>query len=166
MKQSAGILLFKQTSQGLTVLIVHPGGPFWSKRDSGAWSIPKGEFIDGEDPLVAAKREFIEEMGKPVPEGSCINLGSSKQPSGKIVHIWALESDFDDSDVNSNKFTMEWPPRSGQKQEFPEVDRAKWYPISKAKIKIVKGQTVFLDKLETYLGEKQAQSSQQATLFC
>lgn len=151
MKQSAGILLFKKSGQTVEALLVHPGGPFWAGKDAGAWSIPKGEFTDGEEPLAAAKREFAEELGSPVPDGEYIELGSAKQSSGKIVHAWAVESDLDVSTVKSNTFTMEWPPKSGQEQEFPEVDRAAWFPLATAQTKIVKGQLSLLEALSTHL---------------
>jgi predicted NUDIX family NTP pyrophosphohydrolase len=145
-KKSAGLLLFRETAVGLEVLLVHPGGPFWAKKDDGSWSIPKGEFADGEEPLAAAKREFEEEMGVP-PAGDFIPLESLKQPSGKLVFAWALRSDFDPSRLKSNMFSMEWPPRSGRQQEFPEVDKAAWFGVEAARLKILKGQAGFLDQL-------------------
>jgi predicted NUDIX family NTP pyrophosphohydrolase len=131
---------------GVEVLLVHPGGPFWAKKDEGSWSIPKGEFTDDEEPLVAAKREFEEEMGVP-PAGDLIPLEPLKQPSGKLVFAWALRSDFDPSRLKSNMFSMEWPPKSGKQQEFPEVDRAGWFGVEAARLKILKGQMAFLDQL-------------------
>jgi predicted NUDIX family NTP pyrophosphohydrolase len=145
-KQSAGILLYRVTSSGLEVLLVHPGGPFWAKKDAGAWSIPKGEFQKGEDALAAAKREFSEETGL-VVHGALVPLGPAKQPSGKVIHAWALEGDCDAKGISSNLFTMEWPPRSGQHAEFPEVDRAEWFTVDRAKQKLLKGQVVFLERL-------------------
>jgi predicted NUDIX family NTP pyrophosphohydrolase len=145
-KKSAGLLLFRETAAGLEVLLVHPGGPFWAKKDDGSWSIPKGEFGDGEEPLAAAKREFEEEMGV-APAGDFIPLKSLKQPSGKLVFAWALRSDFDPSRLKSNMFSMEWPPRSGRQQEFPEVDKAAWFGVEAARRKILKGQEPFLDQL-------------------
>jgi predicted NUDIX family NTP pyrophosphohydrolase len=145
-KKSAGLLLFRETAAGLEVLLVHPGGPFWAKKDDGSWSIPKGEFGDGEEPLAAAKREFEEEMGV-APAGDFIPLESLKQPSGKLVFAWALRSDFDPSRLKSNMFSMEWPPRSGRQQEFPEVDKAAWFGVEAARRKILKGQELFLDQL-------------------
>lgn len=145
-KKSAGLLLFRETAAGLEVLLAHPGGPFWAKKDDGSWSIPKGEFADGEEPLAAAKREFEEEMGVP-PAGDFIPLEFLKQPSGKLVFAWALRSDFDPSRLKSNMFSMEWPPRSGRQQEFPEVDKAAWFGVEAARRKILKGQAGFLDQL-------------------
>ena len=145
-KKSAGLLLYRETAEGVEVLLVHPGGPFWAKKDDGSWSIPKGEFADGEEPLAAAKREFEEEMGVP-PAGDLMPLEPLRQPSGKVVFAWTLRSDFDPSTLKSNLFSMEWPPKSGQRQEFPENDRAAWFGVESAKRKIVKGQAPFLDQL-------------------
>jgi len=170
-KHSAGLLLYRtSTFRGLEVLIVHPGGPFWAKRDFGAWSIPKGEFIENEEPLVAAKREFQEEMGAPAPLGDYVSLGEAKQASGKVVHIFALASDFNLELFKSNMFTMEWPPKSGTRQEFPECDRAAWVSMRTAKQKLVKGQVPLLEtlaaKLQVRLDESPpAQTSNQASLF-
>ena len=147
MAPSAGIMLYRRTGPSLEFLLVHPGGPFWAKKDDGAWSIPKGEFVEGEDPLAAAKREFEEETGVQ-PAGEFVPLTSLKQPGGKLVFAWALRSDFDPSKLKSNMFSMEWPPRSGRQQEFPEVDRAAWFGIEDARRKILKGQAPFLDQLE------------------
>jgi predicted NUDIX family NTP pyrophosphohydrolase len=149
-KQSAGILLYRVKTTGLEVLLVHPGGPFWAKKDAGAWSIPKGEFQEGEDAIAAARREFAEETGL-VAHGALIPLGHAKQPSGKTVYAWALEGDCDATSFSSNLFTMEWPPRSGQHAEFPEVDRAEWFSVAQAKEKLLKGQVVFLDRLSDQL---------------
>ena len=151
-KQAAGILLYRQTSRGLEVLLAHPGGPLWAKKDLGAWTIPKGQFGDSESALEAAKREFEEEMGSPA-NGEFAGLGSIKQPSGKVVHAFTAESDFDVMTVNSNLFTLEWPPRSGRKGQFPEVDRAAWFPLAEARQKILKGQEPFLDRLLTLLAK-------------
>jgi len=145
-KQAAGILLFRRGALGLEVLLAHPGGPLWARKDLGAWTLPKGQFTDGELPLDAAKREFAEEMGRPA-SGEFQPLGTLKQPSGKVIHAWAAESDFDVTSVPSNLFPMEWPPRSGRIMEFPEVDRAGWFPIAEARLKILKGQGPFLDRL-------------------
>jgi predicted NUDIX family NTP pyrophosphohydrolase len=128
------------------VLLVHPGGPFWAKKDEGAWSIPKGEIGDGEDPLAAARREFEEETGV-APDGDFTPLGSLQQPGGKLVFAWALRCDLDPSALRSNSFSMEWPPKSGRQQEFPEVDRAAWFGLEAARLKILKGQAGFLDRL-------------------
>jgi predicted NUDIX family NTP pyrophosphohydrolase len=145
-KQAAGILMYRRGASGLEVLLAHPGGPLWARKDSGSWTMPKGQFTDGELPLDAARREFEEEMGK-APTGNFQPLGTVKQPSGKVIHAWAAESDFDASKVKSNLFSMEWPPRSGRMGEFPEVDRAGWFPIEEACAKIIKGQTPFLERL-------------------
>ena len=145
-KKSAGLLLFRESTAGLEVLLVHPGGPFWAKKDDGAWSIPKGEFGDDEEPLTAAKREFEEEMGAP-PAGEFIPLEPLRQPGGKLVFAWALQADFDTAQLKSNVFSMEWPPKSGRQQEFPEIDRAGWFPMETARVKILKGQAGLLDQL-------------------
>jgi predicted NUDIX family NTP pyrophosphohydrolase len=152
-KHSAGVLLYRAVRAGFEVLIVHPGGPFWAKKDLGAWSIPKGEFAEPEEPLVAAKREFQEEIGAPAPVGHYETLGEAKQASGKIVHAFALKSDFNLERFKSNMFEMEWPPKSGVQQEFPECDRAAWVPLKTAKQKLVKGQVVFLETLAKKVGE-------------
>lgn len=171
-KQSAGILLYKKSKTGASVLLVHPGGPFWAKKDSGAWSIPKGEFTEDENPFTAAKREFTEELGMPPPEGEFIELGSAKQSSGKIVHAWALQSDLDIKTIVSNTFSMEWPPKSGQHQEFPEVDKARWFSLAEAKDKLVKGQVPLLETLADYLdlqiiavSQTPGSTTSQTTLF-
>lgn len=145
-KQAAGILLYRRRRTGLEVLLAHPGGPLWARKDSGAWTMPKGQFTEGELPLDAAKREFGEEMGS-APAGDFQPLGTVKQPSGKIIHAWAAESDFDTSTVDSNLFSLEWPPKSGRMGEFPEVDRAGWFSIEEARHKIIKGQAPFLERL-------------------
>ena len=138
-------------SQGvLEFFLVHPGGPFWAKKDAGSWSIPKGEYTPGEDPIEVAKREFEEETGFKA-EGEFISLTPRKQPSGKIISAWAFEGDCNPSAIKSNTFLMEWPPRSGREQEFPEVDRGGWFSISDAKEKIIKGQIDFLDELSQIL---------------
>lgn len=145
-KKSAGLMLFRQGGQGLEVFLVHPGGPFWAKKDDGAWSIPKGEFSDEEDPIAAAKREFEEETGSQ-PAGEFIPLKPLKQPGGKLVYAWAVRSDFDLASLKSNMFSLEWPPRSGRTQEFPEVDRAAWFGVESARRKILKGQVGFLNQI-------------------
>ena len=145
-KQAAGILLYRRAAGGLEVLLAHPGGPLWARKDLASWTLPKGQFTDGELPLDAAKREFEEEMGSP-PTGDFQSLGTLKQPSGKVIHAWAAESDFDITTVASNLFSMEWPPRSGKMGEFPEVDRAGWFLVEEARLKILKGQAPFLDRL-------------------
>jgi predicted NUDIX family NTP pyrophosphohydrolase len=150
-KKSAGLLLFRQTSGELEVLLAHMGGPYWEKKDEGSWSIPKGEFDESEDPLAAAKREFEEETGT-VPAGDFIPLEPLKQPSGKLIYAWALQAEFDPSTLRCNMFSMEWPPKSGKQQEFPEIDRADWLTPENAKRKILKGQAPFLEQLQTILG--------------
>jgi len=151
-RRSAGILLHRGRGDGLEVLLVHPGGPAWSKRDAGAWSIPKGEYADGEDPLDAARREFEEELGSPAPPGDAEDLGEIRQRSGKRVHGWALPGDLDVSTVVSNVVDFEWPPRSGRVIEIPEVDRAEWFGLGVAREKINAGQVPLLDRLEELLG--------------
>jgi predicted NUDIX family NTP pyrophosphohydrolase len=146
-KISAGILLFRRRPPDLEVMLVHPGGPFWAKKDLGAWSIPKGLADEGEDLLAAAKREFLEETGATV-EGEFLDLGAHKQPGGKIVVAWAHEGDFDPALLKSNTFAIEWPPRSGKTAEFPEVDRAAWYLIDEALEKINKGQRPIVTALK------------------
>ena len=161
-KKSAGLLLFREGVEGLEVLLVHPGGPLWAKKDDGAWSIPKGEFNEEEDPLAAAKREFEEETGaRPWgefeeetgtrPWGEFIPLSPLSQPGGKLVFAWALRSDFDPASLHSNTFSMEWPPRTGRQRDFPEVDRAAWFGVESARRKILRGQAGFLDQLVEWL---------------
>lgn len=145
-KRSAGLLLFRESRGVLEVLLVHPGGPFWARKDAGAWSIPKGEFDADEEPLAAARREFAEETGTAV-DGEFIELQPVRQPSGKVVHAWAVRADFDPAQLRSNTFSMEWPPKSGQLREFPEVDRAAWFALDQARAKIQPGQLPLLDQL-------------------
>ncbi len=145
-EQSAGILAYRRRSGEVEVLLVHPGGPFWAKKDLGAWSIPKGLFVPGEDPLAAARREFTEETGF-VLEGEFAPLGPLKQPSGKTVHAWAVEADLDATKIVSNTFELEWPPKSGTRRAFPEVDKGAWFSLREAQEKILKGQREFLDRL-------------------
>ncbi len=145
-KQAAGILLFRRGAAGTEVLLAHPGGPLWARKDLGAWTLPKGQFTEGEQPLDAAKREFEEEMGS-APAGEFQPLGTLKQPSGKVIHAWAAESDFDPASVKNNLFSLEWPPRSGRFAEFPEVDRAAWLSIVEARKTIIQCQAQFLDRL-------------------
>jgi predicted NUDIX family NTP pyrophosphohydrolase len=145
--RSAGILLHRGEAAGLEVLLVHPGGPIWAKRDLGAWSIPKGEHGPEEDPLAAARREFAEELGLAPPGGEAVDLGEVRQKSGKLVRAWALAGDIDASTVSSNSFTMQWPPRSGTMREFPEVDRAQWFSIEQARAKLNAAQVELLDRL-------------------
>jgi predicted NUDIX family NTP pyrophosphohydrolase len=148
---SAGLLCYRSSRNGLEVLLVHPGGPFWAKRDLGAWSIPKGETEQGEDLLAAARREFSEETGS-TAEGPAVALGQLRQRSGKVVHAWAVEHDFDPATLRSNTFDMEWPRGSGKRQSFPEVDRAAWFDIAEARRRILPGQAGFLDALSELLG--------------
>jgi len=145
-KESAGLLLYRRSNGLLEVFLVHPGGPFWAKKDAGSWSIPKGEIEAGEDLLEAAKREFQEETGL-VPVGTFQPLEPIRQKGGKIVHAWAAECDLDSATIKSNTFSMEWPPRSGKMQEFPEIDRAGWFEIGVAKRKILKSQLALLEQL-------------------
>ncbi|HEY5958848.1 MAG TPA: NUDIX domain-containing protein [Polyangiaceae bacterium] len=144
-KKSAGILMYRKKGNGLEVLLVHPGGPFWAKKDLHAWSIPKGEFVD-ESPLEAAKRELTEETGVTCA-GELIPLGELKQPSGKILYAWALEQDWDPTTLRSNLFELEWPPKSGRMKAFPEIDRAMWFAVPSATEKIHQGQVGFLEQL-------------------
>jgi predicted NUDIX family NTP pyrophosphohydrolase len=134
-KQSAGILLYRKINNRLQVFLVHPGGPFFKNKDAGVWSIPKGEFLDDEDALVAAKREFQEETGQAI-DGNFIMLNPVTLKSGKIVHAWAVEGDINQETIFSNLFEMEWPPKSGKRQSFPEIDRAGWFEAGEAKLKI------------------------------
>jgi predicted NUDIX family NTP pyrophosphohydrolase len=153
-KCSAGILMYRRAPAGLEVLLVHPGGPFWANKDLGAWSIPKGEHAEGEDPLAVARREFEEETGAR-PDGRFRPLGDVVQPGRKTVSAWALEGDFDVAQLKSNTFELEWPPRSGRKRSFPEVDRAQWFAVPQARQKILRGQLPFLDRLLALDGGKQ-----------
>ena len=150
MRRSAGLLMYRMHGGALEVFLVHPGGPFWAKRDLGAWSIPKGEYASEEDPLAAARREFEEETGIR-PGGPLLPLAAARQPGGKEVLAWAVEGDADPAAIRSNAFSMEWPPRSGRKAEFPEVDRAGWFTMDVARDKILKGQGAFLERLERLL---------------
>ncbi len=147
---SAGILLFRRTGEAVEVLLVHPGGPFWAKKDLGSWSIPKGVVEDGEEFQACALRELEEELGSPfaLEVEDLIELGSIKQKAGKVVHCWAAEGDFDPAELRSNTFSMEWPPRSGSEREFPEVDRAEWFGPDEARAKIISAQADFLDRLK------------------
>jgi len=147
-RTSAGLLVYRRRGGALEVLLAHPGGPLWAKKDEGAWTIPKGEFEADEDPLAAARREFAEEIGVAIVEGRFIELTPLKQPSGKLVHAWAVEADLEVDEPRSNTFELEWPPRSGRVQEFPEIDRAQWFDLPHARRKILSGQQPFLDELE------------------
>jgi predicted NUDIX family NTP pyrophosphohydrolase len=146
-KKSAGLLLYRQAAGDIEVLLVHPGGPFWRNKDEGAWTIPKGEFDETEDPLAAARREFEEETGSEPPGGPYISLKPIKQKNGKIVHAWAVEGDFDPGELHSNSFVCEWPPKSGRTEKFPEVDRAEWFTPDVAKKKMLTGQPGLIDEL-------------------
>jgi predicted NUDIX family NTP pyrophosphohydrolase len=146
-KLSAGVLLYRIRDGVLEVLIAHPGGPFWARKDDGAWSIPKGEYPPDEDPWAAAQREFFEELGVPVPTGPRTDLGALKQPSGKVVTAFAVRGDLDVGDARSNTFELEWPKGSGRVREFLEVDRVEWFPVAQARSKLLKGQRAYLDLL-------------------
>ncbi|GLE53474.1 NUDIX domain-containing protein [Mycobacterium montefiorense] len=146
-KLSAGVLLYRIRDGVVEALIAHPGGPFWARKDDGAWSIPKGEYTDGEDPWAAAQREFSEELGLAVPDGPRLDLGTVKQPSGKVVTAFAVRSDLDVTEARSNTFELEWPKGSGTMREFPEVDRVGWFPVAQARRKLLKGQLAYLDAL-------------------
>lgn len=153
-KRSAGVLLFRRGGNGVEFLLAHPGGPFWAKKDEGAWSIPKGQIEEAEEPLECAIRELEEELG-PTPEfdrEQLIELGSIRQRAGKTVEAWAAEAAFDPAALASNTFTMEWPPRSGREAEFPEVDRAEWFGLEAAREKILPAQAELLDRLLERLG--------------
>ncbi|HYI98972.1 MAG TPA: NUDIX domain-containing protein [Thermoleophilaceae bacterium] len=155
-KRSAGLLLFRRSGDAegagsVEVMLVHMGGPFWARKDEGAWSIPKGEYGDGEEPLAVARREFEEEIGRPPPDGPLLELGEVRQSGGKVVTAWALEADIDVTEIESNTFEMEWPPRSGRMREFPEVDRADWFDLDTARAKLVRAQVGLLDALRERL---------------
>jgi predicted NUDIX family NTP pyrophosphohydrolase len=145
-KQSAGLLLYRWGGEGLEVLLAHPGGPFWAKRDLGAWSIPKGEFLEDEEPLSAARREFAEEIGTRV-DADALALTPVKQKSRKVIHAFAIEHDLNVDRISSNSFEMEWPPKSGKSEAFPEVDRAEWFKLEEARQRIQPGQSPILDEL-------------------
>jgi predicted NUDIX family NTP pyrophosphohydrolase len=153
-KHSAGILLFRRSGDAIEFLLVHPGGPFWTKKDAGAWSIPKGQIESEEEPRACAIRELEEELGAApqLDPAQLIELGSIRQRAGKVIEAWAAEADFDPATLGSNTFAMEWPPRSGTRQEFPEVDRAGWFDLEEAREKILPAQAEFLDRLLDRLG--------------
>jgi len=151
-RQSAGLLLYRVQRGAVEVLLVHPGGPFWASRDAGVWSLPKGEYDESEEPLAAALREFREETGIDPPAGDAVELGESRQRSGKLVRAFALEGDVDAQRISSNTFEIEWPPRSGRRERFPEVDRGGWFKLEAAREKLVPGQVPFLDALQRALG--------------
>jgi predicted NUDIX family NTP pyrophosphohydrolase len=152
-RMSAGLLLYRRGADGYDVLIGHPGGPFWARKDEAAWSIPKGEYTDDEDPWVAAQREFVEEIGLPVPEGPRVALPPVKQSGGKIVTAFAVAADLDVTDSVSNTFELEWPKGSGTIKEFPEMDRVAWFSVADAYVKLLKGQRPLLDHLLAHLGD-------------
>jgi predicted NUDIX family NTP pyrophosphohydrolase len=146
-KRSAGILMYRGSGDGRELLLVHPGGPFWAKKDDGAWSIPKGEYEERENPLAVAKREFEEELGAAPPRSGFLPLGEIVQPSRKVITVFAVEGAFDPTTLVSNHFELEWPPKSGRMQSFPEVDRAAWFTLPIARRKIQPGQAPFIDRL-------------------
>ncbi|WP_217242009.1 NUDIX domain-containing protein [Streptomyces sp. AC555_RSS877] len=146
-KRSAGLLLFRHTDHGPQVLLGHMGGPFFARRDAGAWTVPKGEYDPDEPSWEAARREFQEELGLPPPDGEAVPLGEVRQTGGKIVTVWAIEADLDPAAVTPGTFRMEWPPKSGQTREFPELDRVEWFGLDRARAVIVKAQAAFLDRL-------------------
>jgi predicted NUDIX family NTP pyrophosphohydrolase len=150
-KISAGLLMFRMRSARMEFLLVHPGGPYWQRKNFGSWSIPKGEYAQGQDPLEAAKREFEEETGY-VPSGNFLTLGEIKQAGGKVVAAWAFEGDCDPRKIRSNTFSMEWPPKSGKMREFPEVDRADWFSPEDARKHILEGQSGFLERCLAHIG--------------
>lgn len=147
-KLSAGLLMYRRTCSELEVLLVHPGGPFWARKDDGAWSIPKGEYSEDEEPLAAARREFEEETGCR-PTGPFVELGTFRQSSAKLIRAWAVEGNFDPAHLHSTTFAIEWPPRSGEMRDFPEVDRAAWFTPRVATRKILKGQRAIIDALQS-----------------
>ena len=159
-KTSAGILLWRvQGGTVLEVFLVHPGGPFWKGKDQGAWSIPKGELSENEDPLSAAIREFQEEVGQDLPGLAFVPLQPLKQPGGKLVRAWAARGDCDESKLRSNTFSVEWPPRSGHFQDFPEVDRAAWFSLEEARTRLLRGQVGFIDELQGLVSQREMHKS-------
>ncbi len=165
-KQSAGLLLYRQKDGNLEVLIAHPGGPFFAKKDDGVWSIPKGLYEEDEDPFDAAKREYEEEIGSPAPTTQYIDLGEIKRSDDKAIRAWAVEGDVDENRVKSNLFEMEWPPKSGRMQQFPEIDKALWFEINSASVKLQPAQVEFLKRLAENLSIGFTPTiSKQGTLF-
>jgi predicted NUDIX family NTP pyrophosphohydrolase len=161
-KRSAGLLMFRRRGGGVEFFLVHPGGPFWRNKEMGGWSIPKGEYTEEEEPLEAAKREFQEETGI-APRGDFISLGEIKQPGGKVVTAWAFEGDGEPGEISSNTFSMEWPPKSGQMREFPEVDRADWFSLDAAGKRILKAQVGFLERCVAHMAGSTGDSIDRAT---
>ncbi|MCB5166730.1 NUDIX domain-containing protein [Streptomyces bambusae] len=155
-KRSAGLLLHRPGPDGTEVLLGHMGGPLWERRDAAAWSIPKGEYGPAEAPQAAARREFEEELGRPAPPGPYVPLGEVRQANGKLVTVWAVAADFDPARMRPGTFTMEWPPGSGRREEFPELDRVAWFTVGAARGKLVAAQTAFLDRLSEHLAEQPA----------
>ena len=151
---SAGIAVYRRRAAGVELLLVHPGGPFWAKKDLGAWSFPKGEHSADEDALAAARREFEEELGVPI-DGDFIALPPRRQAGGKLVSLWLVEGDMDAASMRSNTFTMEWPPRSGKQAEFPEVDRAEWFDVEEARARLTAGQAGFVDEIVERLAQQE-----------
>jgi predicted NUDIX family NTP pyrophosphohydrolase len=151
-KRSAALLLYRRRSDGLEVLLAHPGGPLWAKRDAGAWSVPKGEIESGEEPVVVARREFEEETGQQPPDGELVPLGEIRQKSGKLVEAWAAEGDLDPAIARSNTFPLEWPPGSGDWIDVPEVDRVAWFGLDDARIRLNPAQVAFIDRLAELIG--------------
>lgn len=160
MKESAGLLLYRPAGDGTEVLLVHPGGPFWSRKEAGAWSIPKGEVAGGESAIAVARREFEEELGQPPPDAAFMPLGMIRQAGGKVVRAWAAPGDLDVAQARSMTFELEWPPRSGKTQRFPEVDKAGWFDLDVARRLILPAQTDFIDRLEAQLKEGRTHSHQ------
>jgi predicted NUDIX family NTP pyrophosphohydrolase len=153
-RRSAGMLVFRRRRRaGLEVLLAHPGGPFWARRDLGAWSLPKGEYPPDEDPVDAARREFLEELGLPAPSGRLLPLGEVRQAGGKVIIAWAVEGDLDPAAIVPGTFELEWPRGSGTTRSFPEVDRVGWFPLVEARERILSGQRELLDRLEARLAE-------------
>ena len=154
-KESAGLLLYRRKNGAVEVFLVHPGGPFWAKKDEGAWTIPKGELAAGEEPLAAAIREFAEETGTTIA-GDFRALPPARQTGGKLVRAWAVEGDIDPASIRSNSFEMEWPPRSGKRQSFPEIDRGEWFALDEARKRINKGQIALIEALAKSLSASPA----------
>jgi predicted NUDIX family NTP pyrophosphohydrolase len=155
-RRSAGLLLYRRHGGELEVLLAHPGGPLWAKRDAGAWSVPKGEIEPGEEPLAVARREFEEETGQPAPNGEVVALGEVRQKSGKVVTAWAVEGEMDPSTAKSNTFPLEWPPGSGDWIDVPEVDRVAWFGLDEARQRLNPAQVAFLDRLARAIGDATA----------